>query len=76
VALRRRLLRTFRSNTTKVAGNSAQARQAWTEDKSLDAWLIWTIWQKANPSLADEVAITGDRAIYRDTGIALTQRGT
>ena len=68
-------VRAFRSNIAKVAGNSALARQAWIEDKSLDAWLIWTIWQKANPSLADEVAITGDRAIYRDTGIALTVRG-
>ncbi len=33
-------VRTFRSNIATYAANSALARQAWTEDKSLDAWLI------------------------------------
>jgi accessory colonization factor AcfC len=68
-------LRAFRSNIVTVAKNSAEARKAWTEDPSLDAWLIWTIWQKANPTLADQVAIEPNYAIYRDTGIALTQHG-
>lgn len=68
-------VRAFRSNIAVVAKNSAEARKAWMEDRSLDAWLIWTIWQKANPTLADQVAIEPNYAIYRDTGVALTTRG-
>lgn len=65
----------FRMNIAKVARNSAEAKQAWTEDASLDAWLIWTIWQKSNPSLADIVDIEPQYRIYRDAGIALTKKG-
>ncbi len=65
----------FRANIAVSADNSAQARAAWTKDKSLDAWLIWTIWQKANPTLADQVPVEADRVIYRDAGIALTKAG-
>jgi hypothetical protein len=35
--------------------------------------LIWTIWQKSNPTLADQVTV--GYAIFRDTGVALTKRG-
>ena len=69
-------VRAFRSNIAAYAGNSALARQAWTEDKSLDAWLIWSIWQVSNPALADQVAIEPGYRIYRDAGVVLTQRGT
>jgi len=65
----------FRANIVKVAANSAQARQAWIEDKSLDAWLIWTIWQVANPTLADQVPVEPQYSIYRDVGVALTKTG-
>jgi accessory colonization factor AcfC len=65
----------MRANIVKVAANSAQARQAWIEDKSLDAWLIWTIWQVANPNLADQVPIEPQYSIYRDVGVALTKTG-
>lgn len=68
-------VRAFRSNIVKVAGNSAQAKQSWTEDPSIDAWLIWSIWQVANAKVADQVAVEPQYAIYRDTGIALTKRG-
>jgi accessory colonization factor AcfC len=68
-------VRAFRANIVKVAANSAQARKAWIDDRSLDAWLIWTIWQVANPTLADQVAIEPAYAIYRDVDIALTKRG-
>jgi accessory colonization factor AcfC len=68
-------VRAFRANIAKVAPNSAVARQAWTEDNSLDAWLIWSIWQVANPQLAEQVAIEPPYAIYRDTGVALTRLG-
>ena len=37
--------------------------------------LLWTIWQVANPTLADVVEVEPDLRIYRDTGIALTKRG-
>jgi accessory colonization factor AcfC len=68
-------LRAFRANVKTFAANSAQAKQAWISDPSIDAWLIWTIWQVANPTLADQVAIEPTYAIYRDTGIALTRKG-
>ena len=68
-------VRAIRANIAVVAGNSAEAKAAWTKDSSLDAWLIWTIWQKANPTLVDQVAIEPNYAIYRDAGIALTKRG-
>ena len=41
----------------------------------IDAWLIWNIWQVANPKLADVVEVEPDYRIYRDTGIVLTERG-
>ncbi|TCZ53396.1 substrate-binding domain-containing protein [Roseicella aquatilis] len=68
-------LRAFRSNIAVVAKNSAEARQAWMQDRSLDAWLIWNIWQVANPTLADTVPVEPGYRIYRDTGIALTRNG-
>lgn len=68
-------VRAFRANIAKFAANSGEARQSWINDKSIDAWLIWTIWQAANPTLADQVAVEPQFAIYRDTGIALTKRG-
>jgi accessory colonization factor AcfC len=67
-------VRALRSNIVKVAGNSAQAKQAWTDDNSIDAWLIWSIWQVANANVADQVPLEPQYAIYRDTGIALTKK--
>ena len=40
-----------------------------------DAWLIWNIWQVANPTLADVVALEPDYRIYRDTAVVATRRG-
>ncbi len=68
-------VRAFRSNVVTFAGNSALARQAWTTDTSLDAWVIWTIWQVSNPNLADQVAIEPEYQVYRDTGVGLTKKG-
>jgi accessory colonization factor AcfC len=65
----------FRRNIAVVAGNSAVARADWIKDKSLDAWLIWNIWQVANPTLATTVSIAPKYQIYRDAGIALTHAG-
>ena len=68
-------VKSFRSNVVTYAANSALARQAWTTDPTLDAWLIWTIWQVSNPTLADQVAIEPEYRVYRDTGVALTHKG-
>lgn len=57
------------------ADNSAAARQQWTEQKDIDAWLIWNIWQASNPQLADQVAVEEPYRIYRDTGVVLTHKG-
>jgi accessory colonization factor AcfC len=65
----------FRTNIATVAANSADARTDWIGNKSLDAWLIWNIWQVANPSLAEIVPIDQDHQIYRDCAIALTSQG-
>jgi accessory colonization factor AcfC len=68
-------VKALRANIKTFAANSAEAKKAWTEDKSFDAWIIWNIWQVANPTLADVVEVEPDYRIYRDTGIVLTERG-
>ena len=68
-------VRAFRSNIVRFAPSSAAARDAWTKDTTIDAWLIWTIWQVTNPKLADQVAVEPNFRIYRDTGVALTRAG-
>jgi accessory colonization factor AcfC len=65
----------FRANIAIVSSNSGDARTDWINDKSLDAWLIWNIWQVSNPSLAETVAIDRAHQIYRDCGIGLTTKG-
>lgn len=69
------IVRALRRNIGAVAPNSADARKIWTDDKSYDAWLIWNIWQVANPTLADVVPVAPKWRIYRDCGTALTNRG-
>jgi len=69
------IVRALRRNLRAVAPNSAEARKLWTDDKSYDAWLIWNIWQVANPTLADVVPVAPKWRIYRDCGTALTIRG-
>ena len=68
-------VRALRKNIVKYAKNSALAKQAWIDDPTLDAWLIWNIWQVANPTLADVVPIEKNYAIYRDIGIVSTKKG-
>jgi accessory colonization factor AcfC len=65
----------LRANIATYAKTSADARQAWIDDRSLDVWLTWTIWQGDDPGLAEIVAIDPQLRIYRDAGIALTRRG-
>ena len=65
----------LRSNIKVFAGNSAEAKKAWVDDPTLEAWIIWNIWQVANPTLADIVEVEPEFRIYRDTGILLTNAG-
>ena len=69
------VVRALRRNIGAVAPNSADAKKLWTEDRSYDAWLIWNIWQVANPTLADAVPVAPKWRIYRDCGTALTVGG-
>jgi accessory colonization factor AcfC len=68
-------VRTLRSKIVGFAPNSAAARKTWTERPEIDAWIIWNIWQVANPPIADVVEVEPEHRIYRDTGIGLTTRG-
>jgi len=70
-----RVVRAFRRNIGWVAGTSADARKRWINDTSFDAWLIWNIWQVANPTLAEAVPVAEKWRIYRDAGVALTFKG-
>jgi accessory colonization factor AcfC len=70
-----RTVQALRHNIVNYAANSAIARKTWVEQSDIDVWLIWNIWQVANPSLADVVPIEPRYAIYRDAGVAVTRRG-
>lgn len=64
-----------RKNIAFFAANSAEAKKLWGGDPSLvDAWMIWNIWQKENPTAADLVATEPENTIYRSCGIAVTNR--
>ena len=70
------MVRAFRKNMVfPEAANSAAAKQQWTENKDIDAWLIWNIWQVANPDLAQLVEMDEPFRIYRDAGVVLTRKG-
>ncbi len=70
------MVRAFRKNMVfPEAANSGAAKQQWTQQKDIDAWLIWNIWQVANPELAQVVAMDEPFRIYRDVGVVLTRKG-
>ncbi len=70
------MVRAFRKNMVfPEAANSGAAKEQWTQQKDIDAWLIWNIWQVANPDLADVVALDEPFRIYRDAGVVLTGKG-
>lgn len=52
--------------------NSAAAKDVWASDQSIDAWLIWNIWQIANPDVADLVEIEPEYRIYRPVSVVTT----
>lgn len=69
------MVRGLRKNIVGYAGNSAEAKAMWLADPTIDSWIIWGIWEKANPTIADSVAVEPQYRIYRDAGVALTMRG-
>jgi accessory colonization factor AcfC len=69
------VVRAFRQNIGAFARNSGEAKQRWMADSTFDAWLIWNIWQVANPTLADVVPVAERWRVYRDAGVALTLKG-
>ncbi len=69
-----RLVDGMRRNIGFFAVNSAEAKKIWNSDRSYDAWLIWTIWQKENPAAADLVDTDKENTIYRSCGVAVTTR--
>ena len=68
-------LKMARKNIVYFAKNSAEAKAKWIENKTIDVWITWNIWQIANPSLADFVELADKYTLYRDFGVARTQRG-
>lgn len=65
----------LRKNIVVHAPNTGEAKRVWTERPDLDAWIVFNIWQVANPKLADLVPVSKDYVVYRSTGTALTARG-
>lgn len=57
------------------AANSGAAKEQWIAQPDIDVWLIWNIWQVANPTLAQVVEMDEPYRIYRDTGVVLTSKG-
>lgn len=57
------------------AVNSGAAKEQWIAQPDIDVWLIWNIWQVANPTLAQVVEMDEPYRIYRDTGVVLTRKG-
>ncbi len=69
------LVRALRKNIVLHAPNSAAAKEYWVQHPEVDAWIIYNIWQVANPTLADLVSVSPRYVVYRDGGIALTRAG-
>ncbi len=68
-------VKALRKKIVYVAHNSAEAKKVWINDKSIDVWLIWNIWQISNPNIADFIPVSKQYTLYRDCGIALTKKG-
>jgi accessory colonization factor AcfC len=70
------MVRAFRKNMVfPEAASSGAAKEQWAQQKDIDAWLIWNIWQVANPDLAQVVELDEPFRIYRDAGVVLTRKG-
>ena len=69
-------LKALRKNITFFAANSGVANKKWIDDKKIDVWVTWNIWQISNSSLADFIPVKEKYTVYRDCGIALTTKGS
>ncbi len=65
-------LKMLRKNIILHAENSGVAKQKWINDKNIDVWITWNIWQLSNPDLADFISVDERYRVYRDCGISLT----
>lgn len=70
-----RLVRGLRKNIVAHAANTGAAKQMWIDRPDIDAWIVYDIWQVANPDLADLVPVSKRYVVYRSSGAALTKRG-
>lgn len=70
-----RTIRTLRSHIAGFARNSAAALARWNSDKTLDAWIIFPIWARAHPGVAEVVPLSPHYRIYRDCGVAQVRGG-
>lgn len=68
-------LQKLRGRIRVFATNSAEAREKWIVEPAIDAWIIWGIWQTANPSIADQVAIERNIVLFRSMAVASTISG-
>jgi accessory colonization factor AcfC len=68
-------LRQLRGNIRVFAVNSGEARKAWLERPEIDAWVIWNVWQVANPDIADQVPVEPDITLYRSMAVAPARPG-
>jgi accessory colonization factor AcfC len=68
-------VKALRANIVAFAKNSAEAKKAWTDDPTIDAWIIWNIWQVSNPTIATAVQVEPEYRIHRDAGVAPTTAG-
>ena len=59
-----------------VKGAREKAEKGELAFGTVDAWLIWNIWEVANPRLAQVVPMDEAFRIYRDTAVVLTHKGS
>lgn len=69
------VVRSLRRNIGAFAPNTGEARNLWVRDSTFDAWIVYNIWQVANPTIADLVPVSPEWVVYRDSGTALTGKG-
>lgn len=68
-------LKALRHNICYNTKNSAEAKRIWIEHPEVDVWITWNIWQKANAELADFIELEDKYTLYRDFGVAITEKG-
>ena len=46
-----RMVLAQRRNIVNHAATSADAKAKWIADRSINAWIIWGVWEEANPTM-------------------------